>query len=309
MKVFTFSQTDGTAQLRASERATPAPKRGEVLIQVRAAGVTPTELLWYPTTHSQDGRRRVNAVPGHEFSGVVAELGEDVPRFAVGDEIFGMNDWFAEGATAEYCVAPASSITLKPPSLSHVSAAAVPISALTAWQALVKRADSRPGERLLILGAAGAVGLMAVQIATILGCHVVASASQEHFGLLRRLGVQELIDYRTSGFENLTKSIDIVFDTVGSDSLQRAEPLLNPGGRMVTIAADAEGKADPLIANSFFIVEPSEEQLRQISDFIVKGQIESFVKAAVPFGSSPQAYLDKNLGAGKVGKLVILMDL
>src|SRR4030095_12701778 len=129
------------------------------------AGVIATELRWYPTTHTKTGGDRSSAIPGHEFSGVVAALGAGTGDWAVGDEIYGMNDWFAEGATAQFCLARPASVARKPERLSHAEAASVPISALTAWQGLLERARLRAGERVLIHGGAGSVGLFAVQLA------------------------------------------------------------------------------------------------------------------------------------------------
>src|SRR5262245_58627452 len=155
----------------------PQPRDGELLIRVRATGVTPTELLWYPTTHTREGGTRAGAVPGHEFSGVIAALGEGVDGFNVGDEIYGMNDWFADGATAEYCLTQPQHVAIKPKALTHELAATVPIGALTAWQGLSNRAKMGSGERALIHGAAGAVGLFAVQLAHLQGAYVIATAS------------------------------------------------------------------------------------------------------------------------------------
>src|SRR5262249_787889 len=151
--------------LVAATLTQPQPADGELLIRVRAAGVTPTELLWYPTTHTKQGGVRTSAVPGHEFSGVIAVLGKGANDFSVGDEVYGMNDWFADGATAEFCLTQPQNIALKPKALTHELAATVPIGALTAWQGLFDRAKLQSGERVLIHGAAGAVGLFAVQLA------------------------------------------------------------------------------------------------------------------------------------------------
>src|SRR5215467_14766041 len=117
-----------------AELPKPESGSGEILVQVHAAGVTPTELLWYPTTHTKLGTARTRTVPGHEFSGVITEIGKDIHGFEVGDEVYGMNDWFADGATAEFCVTLPRNIALKPATLSHEAAASVPIGALTAWQ-------------------------------------------------------------------------------------------------------------------------------------------------------------------------------
>ena len=172
----------------------PVPGQGEVLVQVCAAGVTPTELLWYPTTHNKDGSSRTRAIPGHEFSGVISELGPEVSGFAVGDEVYGMNDWFADGATAEFCATVPAAIAPKPRKLSHAQSAAVPIGALTAWQGLVDRAKVRKGERVLVHGGAGAVGLLVVQIARMHGAEVIATASGRNAALLAGLGAQQVID-------------------------------------------------------------------------------------------------------------------
>jgi NADPH:quinone reductase-like Zn-dependent oxidoreductase len=134
----------------------PQPRRGEVLIRVHAAGVTSTELLWEPTTQTKSGKNRLHAVPGHEFSGTIAAVGAQAEG-QVGQEVFGTNDWYAQGATAEFCCALSSAIVPKPSRLSHVEAASIPIDALTAWQGLFDRAQLRAGERLLIHGGAGGV--------------------------------------------------------------------------------------------------------------------------------------------------------
>jgi hypothetical protein len=127
----------------------PRPARGELLIRVHAAGVTPTELQWFPTTHTKSGAPRAHAIPGHEFSGVVAATGEEA-NFTVGQQVFGLNDWFADGATAEFCCTLPSHVAPKPARLTHAEAASVPIGALTAWQGLLDRAKLQSGERILI---------------------------------------------------------------------------------------------------------------------------------------------------------------
>ena len=163
--------------------ASPEPGEGELLIRVHAAGVTPTELGWYPTNYAKDGSPRKGAVPGHEFSGVVAALGKNANGFQEGQEVYGMNDWFADGATAEFCVTQAQSIALKPATLTYEEAATVPIGALTAWQGLLDRAKIQPGERVLVHGGGGAVGIFAVQLAHLHGAHVIATASPKQLKL------------------------------------------------------------------------------------------------------------------------------
>ena len=162
MKILRLQDAGNGPVLVEATAPQPRPGPGELLIRVYAAGVTPSELIWYPTTHTRNGEKRSGAVPGHEFSGVIAEVGQNVGPANAGDPVFGMNDWFRDGATAEYCLARCSDVAPKPAGLSHIQAASVPIGALTAWQGLYDRANLQPGERVLVHGGAGAVGIFAV---------------------------------------------------------------------------------------------------------------------------------------------------
>src|ERR1700759_1156538 len=136
MRAFRLTALQTAPVLVETDAPKPMPGANQVLVHVAAAGVTPTELQWYPTSHNKDGSERRGAIPGHEFSGAVAALGADAKGFSVGDEVFGLNDWFAAAATAEYCAADAPAMAPKPARLTHAEAAAVPIGALTAWQGL-----------------------------------------------------------------------------------------------------------------------------------------------------------------------------
>ena len=307
MKAFACKQQDGGPVLVAVVLPSPLPQPHQMVVSVRAAGVTPTELLWYPTTHNKDGSPRAGAVPGHEFSGVVSAIGERVSGFRVGDEILGMSDWFENGATAEVCLTDAKSSILKPPTLSHAHAAATPISALTAWQGLVERAEIKSGDRVLIVGASGSVGLMAVQIARLHGCIVFGSASASAAPQLGSLGCEETLDYRTQPFNEHLRDIDVVFDTVGGDTLNRAEKILAPHGRMATIAADAERSNDPVIRAAFFIVEPSVSQLELVVTLLQEGKLQTFVRAILPLAEAPRAYSGSVTASG-LGKLVLQVE-
>ena len=241
MKAMRLSDSGEPPVLVEENIPQPQPRRAELLVRVFAAGVTSKELLWYPTTHNKNGERRSRAIPGHEFSGVIAALGEDTDGFDIGEEIYGMNDWFSDGATAEYCITQPVSIARKPSRLSHAEAAAVPIAALTAWQGLFDRAKLQAGERVLVHGGAGAVGIFAIQLARSRGAHVTATASAGNLNFVAQLGAQQVIDYQAGRFEENAREMDVVFDTVGGETLQRSWGVLKPGGRMITIAADMRG--------------------------------------------------------------------
>lgn len=308
MKAMQVNPADNGPLLVPAELQKPEPAREEVLIQVRAAGVTQTELLWYPTTHTKAGTARVHAVPGHEFSGVVAAIGNGVEDFAVGDEVFGMNDWFADGATAEFCITLPRNIARKPSALSHEAAASVPIGALTAWQGLMDRAKLQPGERVLIHGGAGAVGLYAVQFAHTRGARVITTVSAQDIDFVKRLGADEAIDYKAARFEQQVRDIDVVFDAVGGETLERSWGILEPGGRMITIAADSEGKDDQRTKDAFFIVEPDQNALAEVARRLDAGRLEAFVKSTFPLDDASSAYGEEARRKGGHGKIVVVVS-
>jgi NADPH:quinone reductase-like Zn-dependent oxidoreductase len=300
MKAMQVNNATQAPALIATELPRPRPGEGELLISVRAAGVTPTELSWYPTTQTKEGTPRHGAVPGHEFSGVVAALGENTNGFEVGQEIYGMNDWFAAGATAEFCLTTPQSIADKPASLTHEAAATVPIGALTAWQGLLERAKIKPGERVLIHGAAGAVGIFAVQLAHLHGAHVIGTASSANLEFVGKLGADEVIDYRSARFDDRTEKVDVVFDGVGGETLARSWSMLKPGGRMVTIVDEASKDA-------FFIVEPDQKQLAEVARLLDAGELKTYVGAVVPLANASSAYAGAVPNKRENGKVVIVI--
>lgn len=220
----------GPEALVYEEAPLPRAGEGELLVRVHAAAVTPTELEWAPTWTTQaGGPRPFPVIPGHEFSGEVRAVGPGVTDLVEGAAIFGMNDWFRDGAQAGYCVARAADVAAKPRSLDHVAAAVTPISALTAWQGLIERAGLAAGERVLIHGAAGGVGLFAVQLARWRGARVIGTASGHNLEFVRSLGAEQVIDYRAERFEDVVRQADVVFDTVGGEDSDAV--LGSPEGR------------------------------------------------------------------------------
>jgi NADPH:quinone reductase-like Zn-dependent oxidoreductase len=243
------------------DKPKPSPGPGELLIRVGAAGMTPGELLWYPTTHTRQGSAREDPIPGHEFSGWVESVDSSIHGIVPGRQVFGMNDWFGQGATAEYCIALPQDVTAKPKRLSHAEAASVPISALTAWQALFDRAKLRAGERVLVHGGAGSVGAYVIQLAKLHGAEVIATGTAPNLEFLRSIKADQVIDYRAVPFEQAITTVDVVFDAAGGDVLTRSLPLLDVGGRAVTVATGNQSTADPRTKAAFFIVEPNGAQL------------------------------------------------
>jgi NADPH:quinone reductase-like Zn-dependent oxidoreductase len=305
MKAMQVIESGQGPTLSAAEVARPKPGRGQILIHVYAAGVTTTELHWDPTTHKKTGEPRLNAIPGHEFSGVIGELGDGADGFAIGQEVYGMNDWYEEGATAEYCLTKPSSIASKPASLSHELAATVPIGALTAWQGLLDRAKLQQGERVLVHGGAGGVGVFVVQLAHIHGAHVIATTSSHTVNLVKELGADEIIDYKTDRFEQVIDPVNVVFDTVGGTIGERSWTVLKPGGRMISIVSDSG--ADPRAKDAFFIVEPNHFQLAEVAKMLDAGSLRTFVNAAVPLNDAATAYAGKVQQKRGYGKVVVVI--
>src|SRR6201993_2376340 len=300
MKAIRLHVRGGREAFTYEDAQQPRPGEGEVLVRVHAAGVIRTELSWLPTWTNRTGEPRPwPVIPGHEFSGEIAALGAGVRNVRVGDLVYGLNDWYRDGASAEYCVARVADFARKPSSVDHVSAAATPISALTAWQGLVERAGLAAGQRVLIHGAAGGVGTFAVQLARSRGARVTGTASAANLDFVRSLGADEVIDYRAQRFEDVARDVDVVFDTVGGETLERSWGVLKPGGRLVTVAASGERTTDERIRAAYFIVEPSRTQLAEIARLIDGGAIRPVVGAVFPLAEARQAYQHKPV-RGKV---------
>jgi len=300
MKAICLRARGGPEALAYGEVQQARPGEGEVLVRVHAAGVIQTELSWVPTwTTRAGGPRPFPVIPGHEFSGEIATLGAGVRDAGVGDLVYGLNDWYRDGASAEYCVASVADIAGKPAGVDHVYAAATPISALTAWQGLVERAGLAAGQRVLIHGAAGGVGTLAVQLARWRGARVIATASAANLDFVRSLGADEVIDYRAERFEDVARDVDVVFDTVGGETLERSWDVLKHGGRLVTVAASGEQTTDERVRAAYFIVEPSRTQLAEIARLIEGGALRPVVGAVFPLAEARQAYQHKPV-RGKV---------
>jgi len=294
MKAICLRARGGPEAFVYEETPQPRPGEGEVLVRVHAAGVIHTELSWVPTWTTQTGEPRpFPVIPGHEFSGEIAALGTAVRDVNVGDLVYGLNDWYHDGAQAEYCVARVTDLAHKPSSIDHVHAAATPISALTAWQGLIERAYLAAGQRVLIHGAAGGVGTFAVQLARWRGARVTGTASAANLDFVRRLGADEVIDYRAERFDDVVRDVDVVFDTVGGETLERSWGVLKPGGKLVTVAASGERTSDERIRAAYFIVEPSRTQLAEIARLIDGGALRPIVGAVFPLVEARQAYEHK----------------
>ena len=304
-----YAQSD-PSRLVYEDAPVPTLAPGDVLVRVHASGVSPAELDWRLTWLHHDGSQRTPPiVPGHELSGVVEAIGPGAGSgIGVGDEVFGLVDFRRDGADAEYVAASAGELVPKPATLTHAQAAAVPLSALTAWQALFVQGHLQRGQRALVHGGAGGVGSYAVQLARWRGAHVTATSSGRDAALVRDLGADEVIDYRTQRFEDTVSDLDLVFDTVGGETWERSWDVLRPDGRLVSIAVPRppEREADDDRRAIWFVVELDREQLREIGRLIDAGQVRPIVSDVLPLERGLEVY-GPGRQRGGPGKVVLLV--
>ena len=237
MKAVRTHGRGGPEQLYFEDAPAPVVRPGDALVRVRATGITPSELAWDATYQNADGTPRIPGIPGHEVSGVIEEMAPDVMGFRAGDEVYGLADFPRDGAAAEFAAVRAANLALKPRSIPHVQAAALPLSALTAWQALFEHAHLDVGQAVLIHGGAGGVGTLAVQLARWRGAHVLATASARDTALVCSLGADDVIDYHATRFEEMLPDIDVVLDTIGGETRERSWRVLRRGGVLVTLVS------------------------------------------------------------------------
>ena len=215
--------------------ALPGVGLGDVLVEVRAAGITPSELGWEPTWTNADGSERTPTIPSHEVTGTVVLAGAEVDELRVGARVFGLTDFFRDGGAAEYVAVRAADVATCPPGLGAEAAAALPLSGLTAWQALFDHGHLLADQRVLVHGAAGGVSTFVVQLAHHTRAHVTAVVSTRDIEYVRDLGADMVIDRQTSAFDRVLAEVDLIVDTVGGDVLERSWSVLAPNGRLVSV--------------------------------------------------------------------------
>lgn len=295
--------------LAIEEVPRPEPIPTEVQVRVHAAGVNPVDFK----TRAGKGVSAVLGEPpvclGWDVSGVVSEVGGGVTRFKVGEEVFGM-PWFPRqaGAYAEYVTAPSRHFAAKPHALSHEEAAALPLAGLTAWQIVVDTIQLEDGADVLVHGAGGGVGHLAVQIAKARGANVIGTARAEQADWLRELGLGQTIDYRSERFEDLVADLDAVIDFTGTYG-ERSLPVLRPGGMLVSVPSGVPRELLELAARNQrratgFLVEPDPVGLAGLSHLVESGQLQVKVDRVFDLEDAAEAHRQAEAGhAG--GKLVL----
>jgi NADPH:quinone reductase-like Zn-dependent oxidoreductase len=287
----------GVGGLSLTEMPYPRAAENDVIVRVHAAGFTPGELDWPGTWSDRAGRDRTPSVPGHELSGVVVELGFGTTGLTVGQRVFGLADWTRNGSLAEYVAVEARNLAPLPADIDDTVAAALPISGLTAWQGLFHHGRLEAGQTVLIHGAAGAVGSIAVQLAREVGARVIGTGRAAHAETALGLGADVFLDLQADQLEDAGE-VDVVFDAIGGEIRDRSAGLVRAGGTLVTIAATplnvrpTDGRA------IFFVVEPDRGQLASLAQRLRDGRLKPVV-AVRTLPEAPAAFAQHRRTPGK----------
>lgn len=310
MRAITQDEYGGPEVLHEAQLDKPEPGPSDVLIRVRAAGVNPTD---WKHRAGPGFLREPPRILGWDVSGVVEAVGIGVTLHKPGDEVFGMLPYpLGVGSHAEFVTGPARAFASKPAGVDHVQAGAIPLAALTAWQALNDTADLQAGQRVLIHAAAGGVGHLAVQIAKAKGAHVIATASKAKHEFLTGLGVDELIDYNSTDFAEALEDVDVVLDTIAADYRSRSLQVLRKGGILVSIlpydrqelAAEAEELG---VRAELMLVEADHAGMEAVRELVEAGKLRAEIAATFPLADAAKAHAQGETGRTK-GKLVLTVD-
>ncbi|MEI9689336.1 NADP-dependent oxidoreductase [Kosakonia cowanii] len=328
MKAFTFKRYGKSPDLGFDDVDFPSPGADEILVKVHAVGLNPIDNMiptgmFKPVLHF-----KLPATLGSDLAGVVVAVGARVTRFIPGDEIFASIFDTGTGSLAEFARVPENAAALKPANLSFVEAASLPMVSLTSWQALTERAELRPGQNVFIPAGSGGIGSFAIQLAKHLGASVGTTTSTENVDWVRRLGADEVIDYKKQAFENVLSGYDIVLGTLRGDVIAKSTQILKPGGKIISLI----GPLDVAFARvrglnfllrsvlrlmsrkiihltkkrgltySFLFVRPDGAQLTQISKLTEAEHIIPVIDKVFPFAATKDAldYLARGHAKGKV---------
>ncbi|WP_431906634.1 NADP-dependent oxidoreductase [Nonomuraea jabiensis] len=287
-------RSTGLAGLSLTEEPYPHAAENDVIVRVHAAGFTRGEIDWPATWTDRAGRDRTPSVLGHDVSGVVAELGYGTTGLTVGQRVFGLTDWARNGSLAEYVAVEARNLAPLPAGVEHTVAAALPIAGLTAWQGLFDHGRLAAGQTVLVHGAAGSVGSIAVQLACEAGARVIGTGRARDRDTALGLGVDVFLDLQADSLEDAGQ-VDVVFDVIGRDVLDRSAALVRPGGTLVTIVAPPTVRLQDGRA-IFFVVEPDRDRLADLARRLRDGRLRPIVGAVRTLAEAPAAFAQRTSG-------------
>jgi NADPH:quinone reductase-like Zn-dependent oxidoreductase len=330
MKAFIVDRYGNNDGVRAGEMPDPEVRGDDVLVQIHAASINPLDLKIRGGSLKLILPYRLPFVLGNDLAGVVVRVGSRVQRFKRGDEVYARPDQDRIGAFAEFISIKEDAVASKPKELTMEEAASIPLVGLTAWQALIERANLKAGQKVLVHAGSGGVGTFAIQLAKHLGALVATTTSTANLDWVKRLGADIVIDYRKDDFETLLHDYDVVLDTLGGETLEKSLRVLKPGGKLVSLS----GPTDPGFAKdirstwilrlvmrllsyrirqkakrhqvsySFLFMRASGDQLREIASLIDSGIIRPVMDRVFPFASTKEALVYVETGRAK-GKVVV----
>ena len=302
MKAIRLHEPVGIDGLTYEDAPDPVPAIGDVLVKVHACGITPTELDW-PIWTDRAGHQRDHIIPAHEFSGVVVALSYGTAGVAFGDEVYGLIDGYRDGAAAEYIAIEARDVAPKPKTIDDAHAAAIPQAGLTSWQALFDHGHLVAGQTVVIHGAGGALGNIAVQLARSVGAHVIGTGRSTARSRVLELGADSFVDLEQDRWEDAIGQVDVVYDTIGGEVLARSQALVKSGGTLVTvISPPTDIRNDIRTVN--FIREPNRAQLIELAHLVDAGKLRPQLGAVYPLAEARKAFTAKS-GHDVVGKVVL----
>jgi NADPH:quinone reductase-like Zn-dependent oxidoreductase len=291
MKAIRLHSPTGIDGLTYEDAPDPTPAIGDVLVKVHACGITASELYW-PIWTDQLGHQRSYIIPAQEFSGVVVGLGYGTAGPSVGDGVFGLITAYRDGAAAEYIAVEARDVAAKPRTVDYVQAAAIPQAGLTSWQALFDHGHLAAGQTVVIHGAGGAVGSVAVQLAASVGAHVIGTGRSSARSVALEMGADRFVDLEQDGWEDAIGQADVVYDTIGGDVVNRSLAIVKPGGALVTVVAPpSDTRPDIRIVS--FVRETNRAQLKELAHMVDTGKLRPPVGAVYPLAEAKNAFAAK----------------
>jgi NADPH:quinone reductase-like Zn-dependent oxidoreductase len=306
MKAVAIHQYGGPEVLKYEDVPRPEPKEDALLIRVIAAGVNPVDAMIRSGMFAKEGNRAFPIIPGGDVAGVVEKVGSKITKFKAGDPVFAYVSLDNSGGYAQYALVKETEAAPKPKSLTYLKSAAVPIVAITAWQALVDAAKLSAVQTVLIHGGSGGVGSFAIQIAKARGAKVIATASTANQDFLKQLGAYGAIDYTKQKFEDVAKDVDVVLDSIGRDTLARSYGVVKKGGIIVSLVARPnESELEKHgIRGVALSVDPNSEELAEIGKLIDDGKIKVIVSQTFPLSEAMKAQEQVATGHTR-GKIVL----
>lgn len=296
--IIVTNQATGTAGMKLAERPEPQPAINDVVVQIYAAGFVTTELEWPSTWTDRAARNRTPTIPGHELAGIVTAFGYGTTGLSLGQRVFGLADWYRDGALAEYVTMEVRNLAPLPGDVDFTVGASLPISGLTAWQGLFQHGRLQAGQTVIAHGAAGAVGSMVAQLAREAGAHVIGTGRAADRQKALDFGAHSFIDLDNDALESAGK-VDLVFDVIGGDVQKRSAALIRPGGILVSIVGPVESHPADVLAVDF-VVEADRAQLSEIVQRVRDGRLRTNIGAVTPLDEAVAT-----LNARHKGKTII----